>query len=184
MGKQKEKLGVFPYVVGGISYIPLIGVPIGVITIIYGVITRKRGGMLLALIGAGGIAFTILIYSGLFYFGFVQRGGIFDKLKIELAETTITSLVRDIEFYKTQNGAYPTSLKALLASFPDTYVFDPTQVKVGNKQQRFFYYHLVGDAHYYLLGVGADGEAFTSDDIYPNVEVGPDSGVGLLIRNR
>ena len=90
----------------------------------------------------------------------------------------------DIEFYKTQNGAYPTSLKALLASFPDTYVFDPTQVKVGNKQQRFFYYHLVGDAHYYLLGVGADGEAFTSDDIYPNVEVGPDSGVGLLIRNR
>ena len=101
MGKQKEKLGVFPYVVGGISYIPLIGVPIGIITIIYGLITRKRGGMLLALIGAGGIAFTILIYSGLFYFGFVQRGGIFDKLKIELAETTITSLVRDIEFYKT-----------------------------------------------------------------------------------
>ena len=116
--------------------------------------------------------------------GFVQRGGIFDELKIELAETTLTSLVRDVEFYKTQNGAYPTSLKALLKSLPDAYVFDPTQVKLDTKQQHFFYYHRVGDAHYYLLGVGADGEAFTGDDIHPNVEVGPDSGVGLLIRNR
>jgi len=184
MGKEKEKLGVFPYVVGGISYIPLIGVPIGIITIIYGLITRKRGGKILALIGAGGIASTLLIYSGLFYFGFVQRGGIFDELKIELAETTLTSLVRDIEFYKTQNGAYPTSLKTLLTSFPDAYVFDPTQVKLDTTQEHFFYYHPVSHDHYYLLGVGADGEAFTSDDIYPNVEVEPDSDVGLLIRNR
>ena len=67
MGKQKEKLGVFPYVVGGISYIPLIGVPIGIITIIYGLITRKRGGKILALIGAGGIEkileFKLLVHE-------------------------------------------------------------------------------------------------------------------------
>jgi hypothetical protein len=31
----------------------------------------------------------------------------------------------------------------------------------------FFYYELVDEAHYYLLGVGADGQPFTDDDLLP-----------------
>ncbi len=186
MEKEKEKLGEFPYVIGGLSYIPLLGVLFGIIAIIWGFVTKKLGGKTLAFIGAGGIAFTVLVYSGLFYFGFIQRGGVFEELRTELAKSTITSLVQTIEFYKTQDGTYPASLELLHRSLPErsmVFVFDPTDVGMSS-ESRYFYYQLVDDDHYYLLGVGADGEPFTSDDIHPNVEVGPDSKIGLLIRRQ
>ena len=186
MEKEKQKLGVFPYIIGGLAYIPLIGVPFGIIAIIWGFVTKKIGGKILAFVGAGGIALTGLLYSGIYYFGFIQRSGVYDELRIELAKSTITSLVQAVEFYKTQNGTYPASLELLHKSLPEgsmVFVFDPTDVGM-NSESRYFYYRLVDDDHYYLLGVGADGVPFTSDDIHPNVEVGPNSKVGLLIRRQ
>ena len=137
-----------------------------------------------ALIGTGGIAFTILLYSGLYYFGHVRRGGVYDALRSRLAETTMTSLVQAIEFYKAQHGSYPKSLEVLKNSLPEdsfTFVFDPTDVQMGG-QPRYFYYEVVDADHYYLLGVGQDGQPFTRDDILPKVEVGLSSKVGLLIK--
>ena len=184
--EQHDKLGVFPYVIGGLSYIPGLGVLFGAIAIIWGLVTKKLGGKKLALIGTGGIAFTVVLYSALFYFGFVQRGGIYDQLRTELAETHITSLVKAIEFYKIQNGKYPESIEAFVDSLSEgsmesLLVVDPTYVHIDD-EPRYFYYELLDDDHYYLLGIGSDGQPFTDDDILPNVEEMSGSKVGLLIK--
>jgi|SRR5208283_1405523 len=184
--EEKQKLGGFPYVIGGLSFIPLIGVLFGIIAIIWGLVTKNLGGKKLALIGTAGIVFTILLYSGLFYFGVMQRGGVYDALRVKLAESNLTQLVQAIEFYKTQNGQYPDSLKTLKESLPTNsmvFINDPTQI-TSKGESRYFYYELVDENHYYLLGVGPDGKPFTSDDILPKVEVGTNSKVGLLIKTK
>jgi hypothetical protein len=181
-----EKLGTFPYVIGGMAFIPLIGLIFGLVAIIWGLVTYKRGGKLLASIGAGGIGFTVLIYGALFYFGFAQRGGLYDDLRIKLAQTTINSLVPSIEFYKTQNSSYPESLKVLHEFLPKeslVSVFDPTVVEFG-KQPRYFYYERIGDDHYYLRGLGPDGKPFTVDDIVPQFPSAPANKIGLLLERK
>src|SRR5215469_1981759 len=84
--RKEEKLGAGAYVLAGMSFIPLIGVVFGLIAIGRGIFTGRKGGKLLALIGAGGICFTIILYGSLFYFGFVQRGGIYDVLRAACPE--------------------------------------------------------------------------------------------------
>ncbi len=183
MNDEKEKLGAFPFVIGGISFIPLLGVLFGIVAIIWGLVTKKSGGKKLAIIGACGIAFTVILYSSLFYFGFMQRGGVYDELRGQLAESTLTTVVQAIEFYKTQNGHYPDSLATLQASLPENsmvFVFDPTHIEMGS-DQRYYHYELQGDSNYYLLGVGVDGEPYTADDLLPSIELQPNSGIGLLV---
>jgi hypothetical protein len=182
MTEEKEKLGTFPYVIGGVSFIPGIGIIFGIIAIIWGLATKKLGGKKLAIIGACGIGFSVILYGSLFYFGFVQRGGMYDDLRVQLSKSTITSLVQAVEFYKTQNGQYPESLEALRKSLPKNsmvFVHDPTLVQMGG-EPRYYHYELKGENHYYLLGVGPDEKPYTSDDVLPNIELNQNSGVGLL----
>jgi hypothetical protein len=182
--EQPQKLGACPYVIGGLSYIPLLGVPFGLLAVIWGLVTYKRGGKALAVIGAGGIAFTVVLCAALFYFGLAQRGGVADEMRAKMAEGAILSLVQAIEFYKVQYGHYPESLAALRTSLPEQileFAFDPTDARVSGRS-RDFYYERIDDDHYYLLGVGVDGQPFTHDDLLPKVEVGPGSRVGLVIK--
>jgi len=113
-----------------------------------------------------------------------NRGGVADYLRTKLAESTITQLVQAIEFYKTQNGSYPDSLNTLKESLPENsmvFVHDPSDVQIGG-EGREFHYELVDANHYYLLGVGADGQPYTNDDILPKIEIGPGGKIGLLIK--
>jgi len=183
MNEKQEKLGAFPYVIGGVSFIPGIGIIFGIIAIIWGLVTKKIGGKKLSIIGACGIGFNVILYGSLFYFGFVQRGGVYDDLRTQLSKSTITSLVQAIEFYKTQNGNYPESLEVLSNSLPENsmvFVFDPTHMQMSG-EQRYYHYELEGDSHYYLLGIGLDGKPYTSDDVLPEIEVKENSGIGFLI---
>lgn len=183
---KKNKLGILPYIVAGLSYVPLMGVPFGIIAILWGIFSRKSDSTRLILIGIGGISFTTILYSALFYFGFVQRGGIYDEARLKLAEHNMNSLVQALEFYKAQHGEYPRSLEMLDESLSDNsrvFIFDPTDIRF-NSEPRKFYYELVDDKSYYLLSVGLDGQPFTSDDILPNVDVLPDSNVGLIKKDK
>src|SRR5437899_13089066 len=98
--EQNNRLGALPFVLGGISFIPMLGIAFGITAIVWGLVTRKHGGKKLAAIGAGGILLTAITYGSLFYFGFVQRGGIYDDLRRRLAQTELNSLVQSIEYYK------------------------------------------------------------------------------------
>lgn len=183
---SSTKLGVFPYVIGGMSFIPLVGVLFGLVVIVWGLTTTKLGGKRLAAIGAGGIVFTIAIYSALFYFSFSQRGNVYDDLRTKLSQNSINSLVPSIEFYKVQNGAYPESLQVLQQSLlKDGFasVIDPSIVEFKG-EPRLFFYERIGDDHYYLRGLGTDGQPFTADDIVPTIPTATGSKLGLLIERK
>jgi hypothetical protein len=182
MTETEEKLGTFPYVIGGLSFIPGIGFIFGAIAITWGLVTNKAGGKKLAKLGALGIGFGILLYGALFYFGFMQRGGVYDDLRARLAQTNLTQLVQSIEFYKLQNGQYPEDLDILRESLPKeslVFIYDSTQVGFGSELQ-LFYYELIDTEEYYLLGIGSDNTPFTQDDILPAIE--NTAGIGLRVR--
>jgi hypothetical protein len=183
MAETNEKLGGPAFVVGGLSFIPLLGIPFGIAALIWGLTTKKIGGKKLALLGGAGVMVTFVLYGTLFYFGFAKRGGIYDGLRTQLAQSNLNTLVEAVEFYKVQHGSYPASLDALQVSLPKNsmvFIDDPTDVRFGG-QPRHFYYQTVGTDHYYLRGVGSDGLPFTPDDIVPQVELMPGSKLGLLI---
>ena len=131
-----------------------------------------------------------LAYGSLFYFGFYVRGGIFDELRARLAETQLTSLVREVEYYKAQHGTYPTSLRDLPQADPKgagpfVFTHDPTSQTLGSVDGRLFFYELAADGQrYYLRSVGPDGQAFTADDIVPSVSEQEASRIGLLLTRR
>ncbi|WP_202741212.1 MULTISPECIES: type II secretion system protein GspG [Acinetobacter] len=185
VNERSNKLGVFPYVIAAMSFIPGIGVIFGVIAVIWGVLTKKSGGKVLTIIGAFGIGLSIVLYGSLFYFGFVQRGGLYDELRAQSSQIAMTSLVQAIEFYKVENGHYPDSLEILNQSLPENssvFVFDATDVS-WSSSPRYYHYELKDSSHYYLLSVGQDGEPYTSDDILPNIELKPDSKIGLIFHD-
>jgi hypothetical protein len=186
MSENKAKLAGLPFVIGGLSFIPLVGVPFGMAAIVWGLVTKKSGGKKLAFVGALGIGCTIVLYSAVFYFGFVQRGGIYDGLRSQLSQTNLYSVVLAIEFHRLQYGTYPESLEALQKTMPREtliFFFDPADVVLGTPLRTYFY-ERVGVDHYYLRGVGVDKEPFTADDIVPMVEKGPGSKVGLLVERQ
>jgi hypothetical protein len=179
----QARIGTAAFVLGGLSFIPLIGVPFGIAAIIWGLVSRKARRLTIVLLGLGGIACTIILYGGLFYFGFVQTGGIYDRLRAQLAQQQLYTLVQAVEFYRLQYGTYPDSLEQLQATLPTQSLittFDTTGFRLGSPPRRF-YYQRVGTDHYYLRGVGADGQPFTADDIVPDITVAPNSKIGLLL---
>jgi hypothetical protein len=134
--------------------------------------------------GACGILFTVAIYSALFYFGFHQRGGVYDKLRAELAVTMLNGAVKEIEYYKIQHGHYPASIRDLNTKEPHKLptISDPTAMQRKGSNE-FFYYELEkSGASYFLRSVGPDGIAFTDDDILPIISEEERSHTGLKLK--
>jgi hypothetical protein len=166
-----------------VSFIPLLGVLFGLVAVVWGGFTRTWWLLVTGLVG---ILFTVILYGSLFYFGFVQRGGVFDKLRVPMAEQALNSTVRELEYYKLQRGHYPTTLRELAPSRQSPPVgLDPTALfPIGLKpRDPYFYYevNLAGD-HYFLRSVGPDGIPFTADDILPTIPEAERKRTGLLLR--
>ncbi len=168
----KKGIGCLPYVAGGASFIPLLGVPFGIVAIVIGVIKRKVGGWKLIVMGSLGILFTVGLYGTLFYQGFVKRGGIYDELRSELTKTTLATLVKEIEFYKLSKGSYPDALSDLETDPSKGFVtiYDTSSVKFGASEPKLFHYEKIDENSYYLSSDGIDGIPGTEDDIYPELE--------------
>lgn len=179
---SEKPLGRVPYAIGGASFIPGIGILFGIIAVVWGI--ARRAWALVAL-GAGGILLTVVAYGALFYFGFLQRGGVYDKLRSQLAINQLNSAVKDIEFYKLQHGRYPASLgeaepkeKMRMNNF-----MDPTSIQHGGTLNGRFYYQFdPSGAFYYLRSVGQDGVPFTSDDIVPTLTEDERKNTGLRLQ--
>ncbi|MGE5557700.1 MAG: type II secretion system protein G [Bacillota bacterium] len=180
--KQKEEsLGGGLYVLSGLSFIPLFGVIFGIISIIIGFLNKKRGGLKLVIMGISGIIFTVLCYSIAFYLIFVQRGGIYDKLRIELTQRVLNDIVKTIEYNKIVNGNYPQSLMELGEKTGRKYVmYDPVIMRFTSKQQIFNYELVNKGKNYYLFSSGIDGVPNTKDDIYPIIMAEELKNIGYL----
>ncbi len=189
---QNPPLGRGPFVVGGLAFVPLFGVVFGCIAIVWGLVTKRPGGKKLAAVGlAGIICLSVIPYGALFYFGFVQRGGMYDGLRLKQAQNSLNTTVQSIEFYKVANGNYPDSMDILKSSLPEkslqaTSLYDPrvmgeqSAFSADKSAARYFYYRKVGEDHYYLRGVAPDGNPFSPGALVPQVNLSSASKVGLL----
>src|SRR3989344_6747086 len=180
--KQSSKtLGIVSIVLGAISFIPLIGFFIGIFAIIVGIVDIKKNksklGLLGLILGILGIFITIGLYGSLFYFGFVQRGGVYDDLRSQMeSDNNLPNAVNAIEAYKARFGKYPNTIEDLKQISNDPLIFiDQMQLvkKVSNPNETnneglYFYYQNNGET-YVVFSKGIDGQPFTEDDIYPKL---------------
>ncbi|MBI2632750.1 DUF4190 domain-containing protein [Candidatus Pacearchaeota archaeon] len=173
-GKTKQHtagLAITSLVLGLVAFIPLVGVLLGVLAIIFGILAlrqikkEKLGGRGLSIagivLGVAGILFTILLYGSLFYFGFVSETGPFSELKINASQQILTQDAGALELYKQKYGYYPLTLEeatnAGYTIFGSDHFLKP------------FYYKVSSDGQSYeLKSAGPDKEFGTSDDIFPN----------------
>jgi len=166
-----------PYLLGLLCLIPLIGAFVGLVFIILG-ITRFKDKWF-TLIGVFGIAFTIIVYSSLFYAG--KHFSIFNNGFRELSQMELNNLIKDIEFYKIQNGQYPDSLEQLTIGNNGVFIYDPIQSNQRRKENLFNY--LKVDDKYKLFSSGEDGIPYTKDDLYPQVSENVVGKIGLIKYN-
>ena len=156
---------------GWLGLIPLIGAFIGVGLIILGIFRYKDKRLIF--IGVAACMFTVVVYSSLIYFSWYTKAG--KTQWAELAKKELTSLVKDIEFYKLQHGAYPDSLPQLSPQSNIVWIYDP--LFAGKKKQ--FNYVKVDD-RYKVFSSGIDNIPGTSDDLYPNISFTDSSKIGLI----
>src|ERR1700689_4809076 len=95
------------WVFGGLSFIPLFGVLFGIIAIVIGVVKRTRGQVYL---GIAGILFSVLLYGGIFYFGFIAKTGPFADLKAKQVSQLMNMNAWHFALYKAQHGKLPDPL--------------------------------------------------------------------------
>lgn len=172
----KKSPGCLGFIVGGMSFIPLVGVLFGIIAIIWGSVVKSTK---LVVVGVCGVLFTFILYGFLGYFGFVEEGGTYDELRSELAKVQLDSLVQAIEVYKVQNGAYPRNLSLLNESLPEgslVSIIDPTQV--SKPEGNYFHYDLIDENRYHVRALGRDGILDTVDDVFPTAV----DNIGLVAR--
>src|ERR1700722_10883888 len=95
------------WVFGGLSFIPLFGALFGIVAIVIGAVQKTRGQVYL---GIAGILFSVLLYGGIFYFGFVAKTGLFADLKVKQVSQLIKMDAGQIALYKGQHSQLPEAL--------------------------------------------------------------------------
>ena len=106
----------------------------------------------------------------MFYKGFVERGGVYDELRVKMAKQQILpSTIKSIEYFKLQYERYPNSLDELQEKTEEV-LFISEPFPDSFKQPKQLYYELdVSGDYYFLFSSGPDGVPFTEDDVLPDI---------------
>lgn len=163
-----------PYLIGLLCLIPIFGAFVGLGLLLYGVIKYKD--KLLSIIGVIGIAWSIIIYSLLFYQ--VKYSKSFKNGREGITQLHLNSLVKNIEFYKLEHGQYPDSLQQVLDEDKLATVYDLIQ-STPNSSEMFTYKKM--GKKYLLFSTGLDGISNTKDDLYPQIIINDSSKIGLIL---
>jgi hypothetical protein len=172
---EEKKVTLAEYIIGFCSFIPMIGVLLGAVSIVLGALKFKAGGWKVILLGVGGILFTIVLYSAIFFFAFSGKNNVMTDMQNQMSRGNLRQCVLALEFYKQVHGAYPDKLQDLLDPKHPTALgmvnfYDQTGGLMKNMAPQFFYYEKTADGTgYYLLGRGPDGKEFTGDDVLPDL---------------
>lgn len=147
---------------GWLGLIPLVGGFVGIGLIILGVF--KYRDRKLTLIGIAALMFTVSLYGSMFYyFNYSEQAR---KDYAHLSQELETSLIANIEFYKSQKGHYPARLEELLSIDKFAEIHDPILFGKNCPNDRKYYYTTIGDK-YTLFSAGVDKIPNTADDIFP-----------------
>lgn len=156
------------YYWGLIGFIPNFGVISGIILIVKGIQFKKT---IIILIGLGSILFTILFWK--VFYPLIEPNGF-----KEISQMQLNALMKNVEFYKLQNGQYPDSLKQLLID--DKYATINDAIQLDKRRNNTYYnYENLGDK-YLLFSSGQDGIPNTTDDFYPIFSPNDSSKIGFI----
>lgn len=174
MSENENKVSVVEYVVGFGSFIPALGVLLGLVSIILGALKFKTNGWRLMVLGVLGIGFSVGLYFWM-YDEVLEKVPGHEKTFERIAEKNLKQTVMALEYYKLVHGAYPAQLSDLFekkqfGSFGESYLYDTSGGLDMAKKLQPHQYELQPDGqHYYLYDVGPDEQAGTADDIFPDV---------------
>lgn len=152
------------YKIGYFGLVPLVGFFVGIWFFLIGIFKYKDKKF--TLIGLCCMGFTVLVYLSLFYFGFKSNSA--KKEWAKFSQIHLNTLVKNIEFYRIENGCYPDSLQQLLGNDIMVPIADPLRSIEGKKNVEFVY-RKVGNK-YILFSFGIDGKENTEDDIFPQIK--------------
>lgn len=177
---EPATLGVFPYVIGALAFIPLLGVIFGIIALVWGLLTSRQGGKLLASIGV-----LAMLSANSYFFIVMHKVGLTwntgtNSVQTQVLQNNLNTLYSQIELYHFRNGEYPQSLAQLQQAFPLSGV--PLQDTSFKNSQSDFFYQRLDQEHYQLLARGTDGKPLTDDDIWPNTSHSINDVNGLMHR--
>lgn len=165
-----------PYFLGILCLVPIMGTFVGVALVLYGIFKYKNRWLIF--IGSSGIIVSIIVYGLSNYWD--KHSSIFNAGLIERDIGTLNVLVKEIEFYKLQNGNYPDSLEQLNGDAKKEDLFDP--IASDGKKSNKFYYKIIG-SKYTVFSSGPDQTQHTEDDIYPTIEIDTNK-MGLIFTQK
>jgi hypothetical protein len=184
MAKAKNKISAGEYIIGFCSFIPLMGILLGLVSIVLGALRFRNGGGKLIALGASGILFSAAIYAAIFFT--VLKGNLFKHNSgfSSLTKQNLKSALMAVEFYKLVHGQYPDNLEDMTdKNNPVGHlmcIYDMSSFTPGKKLTPFYYQLTPNKRHYYLLSVGPDGLPFTADDVDPDLFPNEQAHVGYL----
>lgn len=164
-----------PYWLGFLGIIPIAGAIVGLILIILGIFRYRN--IALVILGLIGIGFSVVIYNIFPSAGDMMKDKQTRRAFAEFSKDDLNSLVKEIEFYKIQNSAYPDSLQQIDTKGSLTNIYDPL---LTGQKNRIFNYHKIG-TKYTLFSSGEDQKPNTADDIYPTIDT---THTGLIIKKK
>ena len=169
MARQKEKISALEYGIGASSFIPGLGVFIGVGTIILGALKFKAGGVKLIVLGVAGILFSVVV--GIVVYRQFSGKVVPESIHRSLAQDYLKQSLMAIEYYKVVHGVYPDKLDLLQSgSHHNSFIYDFTGGRLMGQPLKLSQYEVQpGGNSYVLFDVGPDGVSGTADDIFPEI---------------
>ncbi len=171
-GKEKSGLAIASFILGLVSFIPLVGILLGALAIIIGFISLSKikkyklegrsfaiTGIILGICGA---LFTVILYGVLFFLLFNSEYGTssFNEQRILATKEMILENKGQLELYKKNNGHYPQNLSVLENS--ENYLIWPTDHFLEP-----FYYSVSPEGQSYVIkSSGPDKILGTLDDVF------------------
>jgi hypothetical protein len=176
----------FHYTMGVLAFIPILGVLVGLVLIIWGFHNRRTGGLRILSLGIAGICFTVLLLGGLTYHSkYLRDSGQLDDFFAGIAKKNLNTASMLIEQYRIKYGHYPSSLIDLETENIDSHVILDSYVAFRSEEgYEPYYYSLENNGNnYYLLSTGPDLLPFTEDDVVPDVSQQGKVRPGLLVKH-
>jgi hypothetical protein len=170
-----SKKGKRLYWLGLLGFIPAWGAIAGLVLLMLGILRYKD--KLLAFIGVACILYTVGYYSYSVYQ--LRTSDDVDSGFATIAQMQINDLIKDVEFYKIQNGSYPDKLEAIQKNNSLATIVDPILLWHSSTGDLNYRYQKIGE-RYKLYSVGIDRIDNTVDDIYPTLAVTDTTKIGFI----
>lgn len=113
-----------------------------------------------------GLVFGVLV--ALSIDKFISNTTLFKEKENVIAKELLSDLVRNLEAYKNENGAYPVALQYLTYFNAHAPIKDPIS-RSGDRYRNQFNY-ILRDSIYVVFSSGQDRVPFTSDDLFPEID--------------